>query len=334
MMIKLIKSGLLTTIQDLGRYGYQKHGVVTSGAMDTESHRISNLLVGNDENTPTLEVTLMGPVIEFQKDALISICGGNLSPMIDGTRVNAWKPLYIKEGSELRFGNPKQGFRAYLSIAGGFDVPEVMGSASTYLRAGIGGFEGRALESGDEIALGTPFPSSTRTLEKLKEQAGKKSYQSAPWCVSPEFKTNVQSGTTIRVTEGKDYSLFSDESQDSFLKHSYQIDSKSDRMGYRLKGQKLKLNEKVDMISEAVTFGTIQVPNEGNPIILLADRQTTGGYPKIAQVASVDLPKLAQLKPGEKIHFKKITLEQSQKLLLDRERNFHQLERGIRFKYR
>ncbi|WP_263620687.1 5-oxoprolinase subunit C family protein [Halobacillus yeomjeoni] len=333
-MIKLAKSGLLTTIQDLGRIGYQKYGVIASGAMDSESHRIANLLVGNDGDHPTMEITLMGPVIEFQEDALIAICGGDLSAMVDGERVELWKPIYIKQGSELRFGNPKQGFRAYLAIAGGFDVPYVMNSGSTYLRAGIGGFEGRALEKGDEIPVGDPSMPSLSMMESLKELAGEEHFCSASWFASPEFVPNAHSGCEIRVTEGREFELFSEESQEKFFEQAYQIDSKSDRMGYRLKGSKLKLNEKVDMISEAVAFGTVQVPSEGNPIILLADRQTTGGYPKIAQVASVDLPKLAQLKPGEKIIFKKITHEQSQKLWIQREMEIKQLKRGIHFKYR
>ncbi|SFG56707.1 antagonist of KipI [Halobacillus alkaliphilus] len=333
-MLKVLKSGLLTTIQDMGRYGYQKYGVITSGAMDPEAHRIANLLVGNDQRAPTMEITLKGPVLEFQEDALIAVCGGKLSPMIDGETVGLWRPIYIKKGSELRFGNPKKGFRAYLSIAGGLDVASVMGSASTYLRAEIGGYQGRALDKGDTIDWGKPSESSKQTLKDLKEMAGSEPYQAMDWFVATEFSAPIQGECTLKVMEGREFQLFTEESQSLFFEEAFQIDSQSDRMGYRLQGNKLKLENQKDMISEAVTFGTIQVPAEGNPIILLADRQTTGGYPKIGQVATVDLPRIAQLKPGEQVNFQQISHKQAQYLLLEREKQIQQLEQGIKFKNR
>ncbi|MGI8314801.1 biotin-dependent carboxyltransferase family protein [Halobacillus mangrovi] len=333
-MIHVVKAGLLTTIQDLGRYGNQKHGVIASGVMDSESHRIANLLVGNSPDLATIEITLMGPVLEFQEDALISICGGSLSPMIDGESVPMWRPILVKKESELRFGNPKQGFRAYLAVSGGFDVPLVMESRSTYLRAGIGGFKGRALEKGDELRLNPPKDSVTNLFEGLRQKTGKNSYAIPNWFVAHEFTPVIQSGETIRITEGREFDQFSKESQKALIEESFKIDSKSDRMGYRLNGPRLERKDDRDMISEAVAFGTIQVPSEGNPIILLADRQTTGGYPKIAQVASIDLPKVAQMKPGEHIHFEWISLEEAQKLYLEREKALAQLRRGVAFKMR
>ncbi|ARI78405.1 5-oxoprolinase subunit C family protein [Halobacillus mangrovi] len=333
-MIRVVKGGLLTTIQDLGRFGHQKHGVIASGVMDSESHRIANLLVGNSPDLATIEITLMGPVLEFQEDALISICGGSLSPMIDGDSAPMWRPIFVKKGSELRFGNPKQGFRAYLAVCGGFDVPVVMDSRSTYLRAGIGGFKGRALDKGDELRLNSPTDTAFSIFENLKQKPGKHSYATPNWFVAHEFTPVIQSGETIRITEGREYDQFSTESQNALIQESFKIDSKSDRMGYRLNGPRLERKDDKDMISEAVAFGTIQVPSEGNPIILLADRQTTGGYPKIAQVARIDLPKVAQMKPGEQIRFEWISLDKAQKLYLEREKALDQLRRGVAFKMR
>ncbi|WP_226584880.1 biotin-dependent carboxyltransferase family protein [Halobacillus litoralis] len=333
-MIHVLKSGLLTSIQDLGRYGYQKHGVIASGAMDSESHRIANLLVGNHPNSPTMEITLMGPVLEFQEDTCLAICGGNLSPMIDGERVSTWKPVYIRKGSELRFGKPKEGFRSYLAVAGGFDVPEVMNSASTYMRAGIGGFKGRALQKGDCLSVRSKTKDSKLLLEKIKPKDKNITFQEAGWFVPPEFSNYEDKKSSIRVMAGREFDWFDEKSQKNFFQHSFQIDSKSDRMGYRLTGCPLSFKEEQSLLSEAVTFGTIQVPSEGNPIVLLADRQTTGGYPKIAQVASVDLPRLAQLRPGESLSFTQISHNEAQRLYLQRENEIKQLQLGIASKFR
>ncbi|MYL50903.1 5-oxoprolinase/urea amidolyase family protein [Halobacillus litoralis] len=331
-MISVLKSGLMTTIQDTGRYGYQKDGVIVSGAMDQQAHRIANLLVGNSVDAATMEITLMGPVLEFQEDALIAICGGNLTPIIDGDSVSMWKPLYIKKGSELRFGQPKKGFRCYLSISGGFQVRKVMGSASTYLRANMGGFEGRTLEKGDQLRFGQPDSLPKDSKEQLKTLNKATSFKEASWFVGPEFTDYMKNDQPIRVMPGREFDLFTEQSKEHFFNGAFQIDSKSDRMGYRLNGTTLNLENKKDIVSEAVTFGTIQVPPDGNPILLLADHQTTGGYPKIGQVATVDLPRIAQMRPGEKINFSPISHEEAQHLLLEKEKNLKQLQRGIETK--
>ncbi|GEN53568.1 biotin-dependent carboxyltransferase family protein [Halobacillus faecis] len=331
-MISVLKSGLMTTIQDIGRYGYQKDGVIVSGAMDQQAHRIANLLVGNPADAATMEMTLMGPVLEFQEDAFIAICGGNLTPMIDGESVAMWKPLYIKEGSELRFGKPKKGFRCYLSIAGGFQVRKVMGSSSTYLRANMGGFEGRTLEKGDQLRFGHSDSQLRYSKEQMKTADKPISFKEASWFVGPEFTNYMKDNQPIRVMAGREFKLFTEKSKEQFFNDPFQIDSKSDRMGYRLSGGTLKLENKKDIVSEAVTFGTIQVPPDGNPILLVADHQTTGGYPKIGQVASIDLPRVAQMRPGESIRFTPISHEEAQRLLLEKEKNLKQLQRGIETK--
>lgn len=331
-MIIVKKAGLLTSIQDLGRRGFQKYGVIVSGAMDRLAHRVANLLVGNEEDLPTIEITLLGPTIEFQQDCLIAICGGDLSATINGKPIGLWRPILVKANSELKFGACKTGCRVYLAVAGGFTVPTVMNSKSTYLRAGIGGYEGRPLQTGDQLSVGKTGELSNRIMNQLS-QFFTEDIVEEKWQVKPMRFFEMKRGQVVRVIKGRHFHLFSKESQHTFFQNDYTISNQSDRMGYRLKGKELILSEKEEMISEAVNFGTIQVPADGNPIILLADRQTTGGYPKIGQVASVDLGILAQAKPGDRIRFTEISFEKAQFLYLKRERKIHELKLGIYLKY-
>jgi antagonist of KipI len=333
-MITIIKPGLLTTIQDLGRNGFQKFGVISSGAMDPFSHRIANILVGNPENQATIEITINGPTILFSKEALISICGGDLSPTVDGIPIPLWRPIFIKKGGQLDFGPCQKGCRAYLAAAGGFAVPDIMNSKSTYLRAGIGGFQGRQLKKGDRIPYLSLGLLSYKMFQSLKKQTGQSSFFSPDWSVSPYFIPAFKKDYSVRVMEGREWDLFSKESKHHFFSNRYEITHQSDRMGYRLKGIPLYLTKKLEMISEAVNFGTIQVSGDGNPIILLADRQTTGGYPKIGQIATVDLPLVAQAKPGDCLRFKKIFHSDAQLLFLKREQGIRLLKQGIRQKFR
>jgi len=312
-MITVLKPGLLTTIQDLGRIGFQRFGIIVSGAMDSYSHRIANLLVGNEESLPTLEITLLGPHLRFEADALISICGANLSPAIDGVPLRLWRPCMIKRGQELTFGAVKNGCRAYIAIAGGFIVPSVMNSTSTYLRGNLGGFKGRALQIGDSLAFGA----TSRSLHKVN------------WSIAYNARPPLHHSPVIHIMKGRQFHLFSEESKHRLLTLPYEITHQSDRMGYRLNGPHLEIDNPSEMLSEAVSYGTIQVPAEGNPIILLADRQTTGGYPKIAQIASIDYSTIAQAKPGDKITFKEISHNEAQQLYLEMERKIQYVKQGI-----
>lgn len=321
-MLKIIKSGLQTTVQDLGRFGFQKYGVIASGAMDPFAHRIANLLVGNGENAATFEMTMTGATIEFQQDAFIALCGGDLSPQIDGTDLKMWRPAFVKEGSVLKFGAPRSGCRAYLAVAGGIDVPELMNSKSTYLRAGIGGFHGRALQAGDIVPVNLIPPQLAASL--LHATGNGVEWKTA----APRYSSEP----VVRMMKGRQFELFNRESQSYIFSEAFAVSSHSDRMGYRLEGTRLALEEPKELISEAVSFGSIQVPSDGNPIILLADRQTTGGYPKIGQVAAVDLPLVSQLKPGERIRFKEISVAEAQQLYLDQETQIRQLKVGINLK--
>lgn len=331
-MITIKKPGLLTTIQDLGRHGFQRYGVIAGGAMDTFAHRIANFLVGNEENAPTIEITMLGPVIEFDENALISICGGDLSPMINGKPVRPWRTIFVKKGSELRFGSLKSGCRANLAIAGGLSIPSIMGSKSTYLRAGIGGFHGRSLQMGDQIPFGLPNEISAKIMCELDAHCHH--FFEMEWSVTSELIPNNKKSASIRVIKGRQYHLFTEDSRKNFFSNTFEVTTQSDRMGYRLKGEPLSLEHAQEILSEAVNFGTIQVPSDGNPIILLADRQTTGGYPKIGQVASVDLPRLAQMKPGDQLRFSEITIEQAFHLLIEKEKEIQQLKKGILLKFK
>ncbi|TWT04437.1 biotin-dependent carboxyltransferase family protein [Planococcus sp. CPCC 101016] len=322
-MLKILKSGLQTTVQDLGRTGFQKYGVIASGVMDPFAHRLANLLVGNKEQAATIEITLVGPVIKFTEDAIIALCGGDLSPRIDDKAVGMWRMLVVGKGSTLTFGEPRMGARCYLSIAGGVDIPEVMGSRSTYLRAGIGGFQGRALEKGDEVPAGQINKQQKKIMQKSTENE-------FDWLLPPAryFEEPV-----IRMMPGRQFDLFDDNSRQRIFNEPFTVSPNSDRMGYRLEGTGLFLKTPKELISEAVSFGSVQVPADGNPIVLLADRQTTGGYPKIGQVASVDLPLISQLKQGQQLRFKEISLEDAQQRLIEQEQAIRQMKAAIQLKW-
>lgn len=320
MTIEVIKPGVLSTLQDLGRVGFQRFGVPVGGVMDEWSHRIANLFVGNPEREATLEITLMGPSLKFTETALIAIAGADLSPRIGDRVVPQGTPVLVRAGSQLDFGRRVAGIRAYFAVHGGFAVAPVMDSKTTYLRGGFGGFDGRALRKGDALLVAAGdiegvFPRLAATLPT--------SAQTFVTYDEPPALPSALSGSSpavVRVIIGQQWQGFTLEAQKSLFDSEFRLSPQSDRMGFRLEGSKLPLREPLEMISEAVAFGTIQVPPDGNPIVLMADRQTTGGYPKIASVASVDLPILAQMMPQQGLRFTPISLEDAQQLDLARER--------------
>lgn len=328
MSISVLNPGLQSTIQDLGRHGYQKYGVIVSGAMDTYAMRFANIAVGNNENEGVLEITMIGPSLELEKGALFSITGGNISPTINGKKIPMGRPVYLKEDCVLNFGACIGGCRSYLAIAGGFDVPEVMESKSTYLRAQFGGFNGRTLKKGDILKIGAKSLTSNKIIEKLQQITAKREFITPSWYIG-DSTVESSNSTIIRVFKDRQFDNISDESIYKFFNSEFNIDNKSDRMGYRLCGEKIGLKERLEMISEEVSVGTIQIPPDGNPIILLADRQTTGGYPKLAHVASVDIQKIVQLKPNNKIKFKQITLKEAEMLYFEREKYINEVKKAI-----
>lgn len=310
---KILKPGFLTTIQDLGRYGFQKDGIVVAGAMDTYSYQLANLLVGNLRHDAALEITLIGPTIEFLAETQIAITGRDAIVLLDDEKIPLWKTKRVKKGQVLKILSTSRGARLYLAIAGGLIVPKILNSYSTYLAGKIGGYDGRKLEKGD-ILFGKEKLATSRFERFLSKH------------LIPSWEDKA----TIRVIRGPEFSLFTSDSQEHFFQSIYEVTTSSDRMGYRLIGEQLHRNVHENMISEAITIGTIQVPEDGQPIILMADRQTTGGYFRIANVISVDLPKLAQLQAQHKIRFQEVTIEEAQKLYTDREKLFRSIEIGAR----
>ncbi|MCT8138163.1 biotin-dependent carboxyltransferase [Anaerobacillus sp. CMMVII] len=313
MSILVKQGGLRTTIQDLGRYSFQKYGVVVGGAMDSFSHKLANLLVGNQISEATLEITLLGPELVFLEDTIFAICGGYFLPQLNFDVVPMGRPIFVKKGSILKFGNCQSGCRAYLAIKGGIDTPLVMMSRSTYEPAKYGGLHGEKLKKGDIIPVKS---------QKLKNNfiVHNDNFSTTRW-----FVHSLKKSKKIRVTRGRQYSDFTLEAIENFFEKEYQLSLDSDRMGYRLEGEKLVTLNTVEQISEATAFGTVQVPADGQPIILMADRQPTGGYPKLANVISVDLPLLAQLKPRDMVQFEEISLEEAQELYVAQEKELRRL---------
>ncbi len=325
MTIDVLKPGLFSTFQDLGRAGYQDLGVPVGGAMDEVAHRTANLLVGNDEAEATLEITLLGPTLAFGDGAWIALCGADLGAVVvlprghpDGVAVPLERPIRLAAGSVLRFGARRFGLRTYLAARGGFDVVPVMGSRSTHVRSGIGGLDGRTLRKGDAFA--------TRHTDAAPPRVP------LPRAVDPLLEALRRPGNDapIRVTPGREWDRFAPEAQAALVSQPMIVGPQSDRMGLRLQGPPLPIAVAGDMLSEAVAFGTVQVPPDGSPVVLMADRQSSGGYPRIAQVATVDLPRLAQLMPGESFRFERIDHATAQRLLLRRASTLDALRAALR----
>ncbi|WP_114781435.1 5-oxoprolinase subunit C family protein [Botryobacter ruber] len=334
MSLEIIKPGVLTTIQDAGRYGYQKDGILVSGAMDTVALRIANLLVGNLKSDAALEATITGPQVKFASDQLIAVTGADMAPAVDGTPIKMWRPVFVKKGSTLKLGSATTGCRTYVAFSGSFAIPKVLGSYATYLRAAVGGYEGRALQAGDVIPC-NEFPEKVLPLlEQLQASGNGHSFCETKWAVDPHVHPVYQENPEIQVLRGPEYDRLSELSKMYLWKEKFQVTAQSDRMGYQLLGVTLSLSHKTELISTAVTFGTVQVPPKGSLIILMADRQTTGGYPRVAQVITADLPLLAQVPPGKVIRFKEVSLEEAQMQYLKQEYHLEQCKQGLEFKFR
>lgn len=331
-MIRVEQPGLQTSVQDLGRPGFQQYGVVAGGAMDTVSLRIANMLAGNAPGSAALEAAIAGPALLFEEDRLIAMAGADLSAEIDGMRVPMFRPVAVRKGSVLRFGRPVSGCRVYIAVAGGIDVPEVMNSRSTYMKAGIGGFRGRLLQKGDRLPAGTPSEAAASITERLLAERAGDPFSEARWSVAEECGTSLKKEAVVRMTRGPQYGWFDEASRSSFFGEAFEVSSESDRMGYRLKGTSLKLSEPRELLSEAVVPGSVQVPSGGSPILLMADRQTTGGYPKIGQAATADLPMVAQLPPGARLRFREVSMAEAQEALVRQAKELAELRAAIDLK--
>jgi antagonist of KipI len=328
MTLHVERPGLLTTVQDLGRCGYQHLGVGTSGAMDEVSHRIANLLVGNPADAAALEITLAGPRLRFECDALVAVCGGDFNPRVGDLAVRRWRPVLVRAGSVLEFGPAVQGARCCLAVAGGVRVPPVLGSASTSLVARFGGLQGRPLAAGDRLAIAPPDPGLYPGLQwdcaHYREPARNLAWFAA-WYRELDFLRPAR----LRFIPGPQWPLLTGASRDALLAGPFRAGARSDRMGIRLQGPVLELERPLEMLSSGVAAGTLQLPPDGNPILLMADRQTTGGYPRLGEVAAVDLPKAAQLRPGEELRFEPVSVDAAQALLLQREARLRELAAAV-----
>jgi len=310
---EVIQPGAFTTVQDRGRYGYQKYGVSISGAMDRFALRVANLLVGNGEGEAAVEATLIGPKLKALMKLRVAFTGADLSPAIDGQPAPMWRTVDVGEGSVISFGAPRSGCRGYLAAGGGIDFPVVMGSRSIHTRSHLGG-NGRALAKGDVL--------------KIKDSGAR--FQESGVRQIPDDQIPVYGRRwNVRVILGPQDDYFTREGIETLLSHEYEITPQADRMGYRLKGPKVEHKSGADILTDATPPGSIQAPGDGMPIILLADGQTTGGYPKIATVTSVDQDLLAQARPGDKVRFKDVTILEAHRLLREMEEKIQSIKKTL-----
>jgi antagonist of KipI len=302
MEISVLRSGMMTTVQDLGRRGHLAQGVPWGGAADTFSMRVANLLVGNAEDAPGLEITLTGPELEFSGAGWVAVCGAHFE------NIPSWRPIPVEAGLRLKFGKREQGCRAYLAVAGGIDVPSVMDGRGTFLAGSLGGFDGRQVRDSDLL----------RCLPAVRQLKGH-------WSLDERVLPKYSKEPTVRVMAGAQAGEFGD----ALFSGRFSVTARSNRMGIRLEGQKLLRSDKADLMSSAVAPGTIQVPPDGHPIVLMADAQTLGGYPRVAHVASVDFPLLAQLAPGDGVRFERTTVKEAHAAAFAGEHTLALLRQGI-----
>ncbi len=341
MSVKVLKSGLLTTVQDAGRHGMQHLGVVPGGAMDPVALELANALVGNDPGEAALEITLAGPELLFEQATLTALCGAECKVTLYTSALHTRlmpldRPVLVPAGARLAVGRAVRGARAYLAFAGGIRVAPVLGSRSTFLPAAFGGFQGRALRAGDVLPL-APDAAQLAAVRYRKlarhatEGAGVKTVRwSAPALTAPEREP-----VTLHAMEGRHYALFDAASQRAFFEATWRVSPDSNRMGFRLTGgPALAPAKPLEILSEPTCLGTVQVPPGGAPIALLADHQTTGGYPKIAEVALADVPRLAQLAPGGAARFGRCTLAEAQELRRALRARVDASRRAIAWEYR
>lgn len=310
ILMNIERPGMHSMFQDLGRTGHQGIGVSVNGPMDEWSHRLANALVGNPEDAAVLECTLSGPRASFSEHVVFSLCGASMNASVNGRTVPQNCAVYLRRGAVLEVGDRISGARVYLAVRGSLASPAVLGSRSTNSRAGFGGFNGRTLRKGDRVPYFAPGKNgSTLRIEKYGLQSGLNfvagpQLPSAPPCAT---------GDLVRFVAGPHWAAFTEAARSIFTSEPYKVSLQSDRMGSRLSGTLLRLEKPLELVSEATVFGTVQVPPDGSPIVLMADRQSAGGYPKIGYVLSADLPKVAQLLPGESLRFREVSQEEAER---------------------
>jgi antagonist of KipI len=306
--LEVVRPGMLSTLQDLGRFGQQQLGVVPGGAMDTVAHRLANALVGNDLHEATLEITLLGPELLFHQETLIALSGASFDALVDGQPLALDRPVLVPAGARLKMRQALSGARGYLAVAGGFPVAPVLGSRSTYLPAGFGGWQGRALVAGDRLELHAEVGAiSLARFEKLDVRGAERSVR---WS-APSMTLPTRQAISVHALPGMHFGWFTDQAQSDIFEADWRVLAESNRIGFRLTGPELKRDKAGDIISGPTCLGTVQVPAGGLPIVLMADHQTTGGYAKILEVVSADISSLAQLAPGGTLRFLRCSLEEA-----------------------
>jgi antagonist of KipI len=321
--IRIIKAGVLDTIQDMGRYGWQQLGINPGGAMDRWSVRAANILVANNRQEAVMEMHFPASDFFFEKPVLLAICGADFSPYINGEEVPCNQPILVNRYSILQFRGIKKGARAYLALHGGFDVPRWLQSYSTHLKAGAGGYKGKALQKEDEIII----PSLPQQYIDI---LGKKEFIILPW--KADIVREEENKNDILVLPGNEWDRLDDHSKEVLLHHPFTISHYSDRMGYRLQGDQLITTSNDEVVSSAVSFGTIQLLPDGQLIILMADHQTTGGYPRVAHIVSAHHSRLAQRRVGEKLFFSLTNQQKAEDLLLKDQQHLLQLQNACTFR--
>jgi antagonist of KipI len=322
MNLRIIKAGVLDTLQDMGRYGWQHLGINPGGAMDKFSAQVANILVGNNRQEAVIELHFPASTFFFEKPALIAISGADFSGSVNGEEISGLQPVLVSKYSILQFHRVKNGARAYLAVHGGFDIPAWLNSLSTHLKAGIGGFKGRALQKDDEIRF-----RETNDLSALLE---KKEFEILRWKIDNDHADS--SMEEVLILPGNEWGQLTNKSKEKILRQSFVITSQSDRMGYRLKSEPLSTLAHEEIVSSGVNFGTVQLLPDGQLIVLMADHQTTGGYPRVAHVISAHHSRMAQMKSGEQIRFRLTDQQTAEDLLIKQQQHLLQLENACKFK--
>lgn len=322
MSLTVIKPGILDTLQDTGRFGYQYLGVNRGGVMDLFSAQVVNMLVGNEANEAVIEMHFPAAAYLFQQETIIAVGGADFVPCINGEEIPLWHPVVISRNSILQFQNIKKGSQCYLAVRGGFDIPKWLNSYSTNLKAAVGGMQGKALQKDDAVRFKKP--------ECCSQFLSEKEFIVLPW--QADIKWNELAAGKIAIIEGHEWNWLRNTSRPEFLNAAFTVTTSSDRMGYRLSGPPLYSSDKPELISSAVSFGTIQLLPDGQMIVLMADHQTAGGYPRIAHVITAHLPQLAQIRPGEKVQFYLADLALAENLHCRQQQHLLQLKNACKFR--
>ncbi|MET3653038.1 biotin-dependent carboxyltransferase family protein [Dyella japonica] len=320
MSVEVIKPGLLTSLQDAGRRGYAHLGLGRAGAVDEPAWRLANALVGNAGDEAALEITLAGPTLRFQQDAIVALTGALIEARVEGQPLPAWSTCFLPAGSVLRLGGMRHGCRSYLAVRGGFDGALVLGSRSTDLHAGVGPLHGKAVKAGDVLAIGehasVPWFHAGPGMQALR------------WGLDPQPWLDY-AREPLALMRGHHADALDDASQHALFTQRFMVSKDSNRTGNRLDGAPLRLRQPLELISEATLPGTLQLPPSGQPILLLAEAPVTGGYPRIGQLAAVDLPRLAQRRPGDTVSFRETTLDEALQRLGERDTSLRRLLQRI-----